>query len=178
MEQQDTSPGGIIRSGMEFLTWRIIELSFSAAPQPRVIMYTQNPEDRWDISLGFADVQHLMEDNLYITFLKASMSLKAPAEDMRPAGDNTPTDQTILDANAVIMGIFRIVGDGISDADRDNLLLRQTPAILLPFLRGALGSLMAAAGFGVEVLPLINIYDMLKDKKDIRIVECPANPAQ
>jgi preprotein translocase subunit SecB len=45
-----------------------------------------------------------------------------------------------------------------------NMVQINIPAILLPYLRSAITTILSQAGFGTIVLPLINIYEIAKQQ--------------
>ena len=52
-----------------------------------------------------------------------------------------------------------------------NIITLQFPSILLPYLRSTLTSILANAGFGSVVLPLINLVEVAKGaQKELEII--------
>jgi preprotein translocase subunit SecB len=69
-----------------------------------------------------------------------------------------------------IAGIFKVVDDRLLQEQETQLVKINIPALLMPYARSAITSLLANAGFGSVLLPLINIHELAKEQmKDVEI---------
>jgi preprotein translocase subunit SecB len=66
----------------------------------------------------------------------------------------------ILQGTFGIAGLFRL--KNIEQQEENNMVQINIPAILLPYLRSAITTILSQAGFGTIVLPLINIHEVAK----------------
>lgn len=91
--------------------------------------------------------------------------------------------EDFIDSNRVaagragISGFFKIIDGKLTEEAEKNLVRFQIPAILFPFLRSAVSSLLINAGFLAVVIPLINVHEMASQAGDkILIQEVAALP--
>jgi preprotein translocase subunit SecB len=72
------------------------------------------------------------------------------------------------DKERILKGSFGISGlfcpRGLDSQGEENMARINIPAILLPYLRSAITTILSQAGFGTIVLPLINIYEIAKNQ--------------
>lgn len=69
-------------------------------------------------------------------------------------------DVQIVHGTFEISGLFR--ADNMDLEKEQNMVQLNTPAVLMPYLRSAITTVLAQSGFGSVILPLINIYDTMK----------------
>lgn len=157
--------GRLIMSGLAFLGWKIHSFSLRTNPTLNFLFNPHSKNDAWDVGLRFMDTIYLKDDKLYLASLGASLTLKD--KDQIKEKDVDP----LLSTECEIIGFFRFIDDEIEEDLKINLILHQTPAILLPFLRAYIGSCLAGADFQAPPLPLINLYEMTKTISQLRIIE-------
>ncbi|MDR0642006.1 MAG: protein-export chaperone SecB [Treponema sp.] len=80
----------------------------------------------------------------------------------------------ILSGDFGIAGLFRPVGDTDRNFE-ENMVHINIPAILLPYLRSAITTILSQAGFGTVVLPLINVYEIAR-KNPVEILDYTDSP--
>lgn len=69
-----------------------------------------------------------------------------------------------------IAGIFSVEKERIDISIEEIIIKEQMPAILFPYLRSAIALILANAGFGPVLIPLINVPALAKESlKDIKI---------
>jgi preprotein translocase subunit SecB len=68
----------------------------------------------------------------------------------------------ILNGEFGIAGVFS-AESGMDKHLEENMVRFNIPAILMPYIRSAITSILAQAGFGTIVLPLINVYEIAKN---------------
>lgn len=69
-----------------------------------------------------------------------------------------------------IEGLFKVVGDDFTSEIENRVAKVQIPAILAPYLRSAITNILASAGFGSVMLPLLNMNAIAEDQlKEINI---------
>jgi preprotein translocase subunit SecB len=72
------------------------------------------------------------------------------------------TKAQILYGEFGISGLFRPIN--MDDEAEKEMVRYNIPAILMPYLRSAITTIITQAGFGTVVLPLLNVYEMAKEK--------------
>lgn len=148
--------GGVKPSGLIFLGYRITEVKFSAPPAIDISGGEEGTPV--NVSLGFADVAHNPDSDTYMVPVSAKMEIgdaAAPEEEGQPEK---------LEVSGRIMGLFKFAdSSNVPDDFKRNLILHQTPALLMPFLRGALGGVIGMCGYGAIPLPLLNMVNITKD---------------
>jgi preprotein translocase subunit SecB len=92
-------------------------------------------------------------------------------------------DITIRDRNKeqILKGTFGISGlfrpQCLDGQGEENMVRINIPVILLPYLRSSITTIFSQAGFGTIILPLINIYEIVKNQSvDILDYTKPAGP--
>jgi hypothetical protein len=97
-----------------------------------------------------------------------SLNLRlSPSEKKEPPSD----ENALLKIDLSITGLFKSQ-ERLDNATEENLAKLQVPAILLPYARATISSLLANAGFGSVVFPLINIHELAKKAQlKINVVE-------
>jgi preprotein translocase subunit SecB len=75
----------------------------------------------------------------------------------------TGTENSILKGEFSIKGVFAPTGPVEKEAE-ENFTKINIPAILMPYLRASMSSVLSGAGFGTVLFPLINIYELAKDQ--------------
>jgi preprotein translocase subunit SecB len=73
------------------------------------------------------------------------------------------TEKSILKGEFGITGVFVPTGPVEKEAE-ENFTKINIPAILMPYLRASMSSVLSGAGFGTVLFPLINIYELAKDQ--------------
>ncbi|MFH1282038.1 MAG: protein-export chaperone SecB [bacterium] len=124
-------------------------------------------QDLWEFKIGVRQPIFYKKTNKYIGGIDLGLYLygqNIKEEDKKP-------ENAIIVVEAGIAGLFAVQEDKRFDEETENSLVRiQIPALLFPYLRGAITSLLANAGFGSVVLPLINIHELAKESlKDVNI---------
>ena len=159
---------GIEPSKMEFLNYRVVELKLESGLEPSTTPRGIPDDSEWRIGIGLGDVAHYIDDDIYVSYVSAKMALLPSSIDKNQVKHD---EENILSAEGTIYGIFRIVTNTeIDPALKQKLLLNQTPALLMPFLRAAISGLLALAGYGAVPMPLINMAHMAETTPR-RIVE-------
>jgi preprotein translocase subunit SecB len=59
----------------------------------------------------------------------------------------------------------------------ENMVHVNIPAILLPYLRSAITTILSQAGFGTIVLPLINVHEVTR-RKPVEILDYTKSPSR
>lgn len=80
----------------------------------------------------------------------------------------------LLQVELGIGGLFSVEEDRLTKEVEEELVRVHAPAILFPYVRSTLTSLLSNAGFGSFILPLLNIQEMAKQTPvplEIRVVE-------
>jgi len=116
--------------------------------------------DEVELSVGLRNPGHLPNTNGYVSGLDAMLEIT-----------DAGTGRTSFRVKMGISGLFEI--SDVSDLDDptvERVVKYQFPALLLPYLRGALTSFLANAGFPGVFLPLININKMAQ-QSGLSIVE-------
>lgn len=146
--------GGLIMSDLEFVSYRIVRLSLTSGEN---VLFSSGPfPEKLDARFGvrLSDVLHSGEDDIYLTPLAAKMEALSTREDGEP-------EELVFAVEAEIAGLFRFVPTcSLGNEMREKLILNQTAAILMPYLRGAMSGAVAAAGYGAMPMPLVNMARM------------------
>jgi preprotein translocase subunit SecB len=131
----------------------------------------------WDYEIGIRQPAYVKEKKYYACGLDCKVFLfPNKIEEVKKKAEDA-----LLYIETGIAGIFSAVNENKDgqeqltrfNSDLESKLVRiQMPAILMPYLRGAITSFLANAGFGAVLFPLINVQELAdKTLKDIEIKE-------
>lgn len=159
---------GSIESSFQFRTYKIHELHLEY--RNPFDMSGISTEDIWHLKLGVQVPRYYVKRSAYIGGLKCELML---FDKSIPKHEYTP-DKAKLTAEATISGMFVVEKGQFPKELEEKLVKVQIPALLFPYVRGTITSVLANAGFGSVILPLINMNEVGKEAlKDagIEIVE-------
>ena len=147
-------------AALEFLNYKITGLNYFVKPMVALVLGNFTNID-WQFMHDFQPTLHSESNNIYISqfdFRVACFEIG----DFKPLPDEEP----YIALSGEITGMFRFDNDSeLSDDQKNNLIRFQAPAILSPYLRGALSSILALSGWPGAVFPLLNIYKMAQQEQ-------------
>lgn len=148
-----------IKSAFRFEGYKVDTVSFEASPMLDFLGYMGNiPTDAWSLGISFRNPLFFEGENAYVGGMDVTLT-GSVSNEADPEAENIE----IAKMDIGIAGKFSISGEGRFDKKIEDTLVKvQIPALLLPYLRGTITSILANAGFGSVILPLINIHDMAK----------------
>lgn len=147
--------GGIAK--FQFSDYRINQLSLWCSPKLDVFV-PENP-DPWDMNIGFVSPQFHIDVPMYVGGLQLRLEKRMKF--------SSEVEETALRINASIIGQFPLEASARFPEDQEQMLAKvQIPAILFPYLRSAVSTLLVNAGFNKVVLPLINLHQIAKESAD------------
>jgi preprotein translocase subunit SecB len=149
--------GGI--ASFQFITYKIDTINFQVAKNTgTLLMNSLAVPSQMDFEIGFRQAgKYLLNNTIhYIGGLNTKIKIL-----------NSNKTQ-ILDGNFGISGLFLPIN---MDKEAEEKMVRYNiPAILMPYLRSAITTVVSQAGFGTVVLPLINIYE-IATKNPVEIID-------
>ncbi|UTY31750.1 protein-export chaperone SecB [Treponema putidum] len=159
---QDNENKSSIKSDFQFLAYKIDRINFSLEPIANAVIYKQTADAKVEIGFAVRDIGRVTnnEKKQYMCGLDTQLKLY----------DN---DKLIATGVFGIEGLFLVDGH-FKDSQENQIVKFQFPTILFPYLRSAITNILASAGFGSIVFPLINVYNLVEnqDKKNkINIID-------
>ncbi len=151
-----------IKSDFQFLAYKIDRINFSLEPIANAVMYKQTADTKVEIGFAVRDIGKVTnnEQTQYMCGLDTQLKLY-------------DGDKHIATGIFGIEGLFFV--DGHFKNSQENQIVKfQFPTILFPYLRSAITNILASAGFGSIVFPLINVYNLVSnqnEKNKINIVD-------
>lgn len=114
----------------------------------------------WNMSLTLREPLYFKKQNKYLGGLDTLLTVMStePETEKKTDDKNVPLIKVVVG----IAGLFSAVEGSFPKETEDNLVKIQIPVILLPYVRATISSLLANAGFGSVMLPLININELAK----------------
>jgi preprotein translocase subunit SecB len=73
------------------------------------------------------------------------------------------TKEVMLKGEFGISGVF-VPNSTVDKKLEENFVKINLPAILMPYLRASMTNILASAGFGTVLFPLVNIYELAKSQ--------------
>jgi preprotein translocase subunit SecB len=161
-----------IESAFQFLSYKIDTFHLEVTKDTKSLAHNAVLDSsQVQMSLTIRNPIHIAADNTYVGGMDIQFSLFFSA-------DRSESNRLAV-GSAGISGYFRIVGNSLSKEAEESLVRLQIPALLLPYLRPAVTSLLINAGFPGVIFPLINVHALATEAgSKIRIQEAtPASPA-
>jgi preprotein translocase subunit SecB len=159
---------GSVESAFKFVAYNIHHASLRMS---QVEIGRQSREsDVWQVKLGIAVPEYHVKRKAYVSAVSCGLFLF----DKDPEKEGLLPEQAIVGLEMAIAGIFEVQADRLEKRTEEQLVRAQLPALLFPYLRGAMTSLLANAGFGSVIIPLINMNEAGKtalQDKEILIVD-------
>jgi preprotein translocase subunit SecB len=144
---------GSITASVQLLSYKMDKIEFSATQTIGTILSVDSTD--WEAQYSFSlrnALRFINNDRTaYVTGLRSNVSIVSKSS-----------------GTELAKGIFEITGlfstDGTLDKQtEENLAKFQGPAILLPYMRSSVSSVLSSAGFGACLMPLININEAARN---------------
>ena len=143
-----------IKSGFQFINYKVDSINLKMNNTVGMLASVTNRDEDWKFKYGISQPLYITEDDIYISSTSVTAFL---GDEIRPH----------LKLDTSVSGIFKYFGSD-KPKDIDSFVKIQMPAILSPYLRSAITYILAMAGFGQVIPPLVNFRQManelLKDK--------------
>jgi preprotein translocase subunit SecB len=149
-----------MKSAFKFLSYKIDNIKFEILRELGLLEFNQGFSGHpWEISIGIREPLFFKAAKKYVGGLDTVFLLKTPEEKDKGATEV----RQLVKIEIGIAGVFAVEEEKFEKTVEDQLVLIQIPAILFPYLRSAVTSILANSGFGSVILPLINIHAVAKD---------------
>ncbi len=143
---------GSIKANVQFVSFKMDKIEFSAT-QTLEALATQDLSDfETEYSFAFRNALRFIGQPqiLYVTGLQVGVTVKS-----KKSGNEMGK------GSFIITGLFS--SDGVMDKKLEEKIIKyQCPAILLPYLRATIATVLSNAGFGTTPMPLINVNEAAK----------------
>jgi preprotein translocase subunit SecB len=159
-----------IESEFKFISYKIHQASLQMSEPYINRLLNLKPDGVWQIKFGIPIPEYHSKEKVYMGGIHCGMFLFD--KDLRQ--EEQVPEHAVVSVHMAIKGIFQVESERFDKAIEDRLVRVQIPALLFPYIRGAMTSLLANAGFGSVIIPLINMNEVGKDAlkdKDIKIIE-------
>lgn len=152
-----------MKSRFQFVGYKVDRLSLKVYPTLEIIEAMDFDSD-WKIELNVRRPAFYTEKKIYLggvgcTFKKISSDLE------------TREEIELVAVEASIVGTFKVDGKFDEEKTETLLVFHQMPTILFPYLRGTITSLLANAGIGSVIVPLINMNVAARNALEGQTVE-------
>ena len=150
-----------VESPFQFISYKIDLIDLKTKPLLDILTNTASiPADQVRLSFAFRNVSKFSKDgkNTYVGGLNVKIDVQLPS-----------SPDPILTGVFGIAGVFTTIGQIESDVEQ-NLVKVNIPALLFPYIRATITTTLSNAGFGIVMLPLINVYEAAKNA-EIQILD-------
>ena len=148
---------GSIKSILQFVSYKVDSINLATKNTLGVVGNYYSGHEDWKFQYGLAQPIYFKDSSVYVT----GTTVKAFC------GSQADPDVSL---DISISGVFMCEGEKETPVD-DDFIKVQMPAILSPYLRGAITYILAMAGFGQVIPPLVNFRNMAEEAlKDIPIL--------
>jgi len=127
-------------------------------------------EGLWELKLGIRQPAFYKASKTYVGGLDCGLFLYPQTLDQ----EQRTSEKALISIEAGISGVFTVMDERFEEPLEQQLVRVQIPALLFPYLRGTITLLLANAGFGSVIMPLINVNELAKETlkdKEILVVE-------
>lgn len=147
-----------MKSSFRFETYKVDGLVFEVKRIVGLLEFAGNIDSNlWKLSITVREPLYSQSQKKYIGGLDTSLCLFPP--EVKTEDKN----EALIKLDIGIAGIFSAVEEGGFEKEVvENLVRVQIPAILFPYVRATITSLLANAGFGSVILPLVNMTELAK----------------
>jgi preprotein translocase subunit SecB len=147
-------PDGSGVASFQFVSYKIDNVNLKVAKKVNVLaVNTISQLNEMEFTIGIRrPCKYLLENNIVYV---GGINVKVTIYDDKK--------EKILEGDFGISGLFR-PQSGLDKQGEENMVKINMPAILLPYLRSAITTILSQAGFGTIILPLINIHEIVKSK--------------
>lgn len=163
---------GSVKSAFSFESYKVDDLKLYAAPNISLLSFRGViPEDEWHVSLSIREPHYFEENSAYVGGLDLSLALFTDVgKEKVKTGEEVSEEDYVLRVEGGIAGLFTTENGAFDKVTEEGLVKIQIPALLLPYLRGTITSLLANSGYGTVILPLINIHAVAEEQlKDVKV---------
>ncbi len=147
--------GGIV-SSFSFRAFKIDALSLSMKQNLGTLEMPPSSTNDWELNLNVRQPVFFSKQKIYVVGVDCAVSL-------------FPKDTTEKsDANALVtlriggVGSFGVQGERFPDEQEKNIVRAQFPALIFSHIRATATSILAGAGYGSVLLPLVNMHEAAK----------------
>lgn len=158
---------GSIESLFKFKSYKIDHLEFKMIHSIELLEFVGviDPEF-WEYSINIRRPIFMKSKNIYIGGIDCTLSLFPKEYNEK----EKKKENALVYLNGGIAGSFGVGDKRFENKIEQNLVRKQIPAILFPYLRATISSLLANSGFGSINVPLINIHKLAEDSlKDVEV---------
>lgn len=151
-------------SAFKFESYKVDKFNFQAAQSLDLLLFKGLiPEEELVFNIVIRHPIYFEKVKVYVGGINISLFiLNNEGKIEKEEGQKVSDSNKIFSVECGIAGVFSVENGRLEKEVENSLVFTQIPALLLPYLRGTLTSLLANAGFGVVLLPLINIHEVAK----------------
>lgn len=156
---------GSIKSDFRFEGYKIDRISFDTIPSVNFLGITASlPSQGWRSEIGIRQPVFFKSTKQYVGGLDIILNYPNPEKQ----GDKAiavinPNIDNLVRLAVGIAGVFTVEEGRFEKTIEEDLIKFQIPALLFAYLRSAVTSILAHAGLGSVLFPLINIYELAKN---------------
>ena len=156
---------GSIGSVFRFESYKIDHILFQMKKIIQLLETTGNIDPKaWKFSVSIGKPIYSKSHKKYVSNLRAGLLLMP---DIQESEQITEEDvEPLVKCEVNISGLFSVEEGRLDKEVELNILKIQLPSLLLPYVRSAITSILANAGFGSVILPLVNMHEVAKRCKD------------
>ena len=148
---------GSVKSNFQFYSYNVSKFNFYTDSSVK-----HSSEFHWNFNFKILRPVYSRKQKIYICGVAVRGSTNKERKEV--------VSQGALNLEAEIVGSFKVEEQVQSKELEERLVKIQGPSLLLPYLRAAITSYFANAGFGLVILPLINIHKLAENcLKDVEI---------
>ena len=142
-----------------FRGFKVDKISLDMKPQVQVLELSDYSNYQWDINISIRHVTYIIEHKIYIAGIDCNLKLYS-------TNSQKNQDDVLAQLNIGCAGSFGVNSNRFEAEVESRIVKLQFTALLFSQIRGTISSILANAGYGSVLLPLINIQQMFESKLD------------
>jgi len=154
-----------MNSKFKFITYKIDTMHFNMHKNVNLLLLNQSFDpEAFKVNISFRNPIFAQKENVYIAGMEFDIILPVKIE-------NSDEIINLIDVKLGIAGAFQTESGRLSNDIEENFIKIHTHALLVPFARSAITTIISTSGLGNFLLPLFNIHELAKAAAKDLIVE-------
>lgn len=159
-----------VKSSFQFKAYKVDKISFISKPDINVLIRMNNiPAEEMKLAFAIRQPIFFNSEKIYVGGFDLLFQVVAPNEEKEPVAESE--EDILVKLELGIAGVFKVEDDRLSQELEEKLVKIHIPAILMPYARSAMTSLLANSGFGGVLFPLVNIHEIAKEQMKDSVVK-------
>lgn len=146
-----------INTSYTFRGFKVDRISLEMPPNMETLELGNYTNYDWEMNVSVRHLSFFVKHKVYVAGVDCNLNLY-------PKNGEKKAENALLKLSIGCAGSFGVTQNRFDPRVEERIVKLQFTALLFTQLRAAIGSLLAGAGYGSVLLPLINIQAMFENK--------------